>query len=92
MIIKKIRNLLKLPDWAINRWNRQVTQSLSENHEYPTFKEFAVFVSTESEIACNSVTSFHILRAVEPVTEKANLKEIKRNRARVFTTQSNTES
>ncbi len=47
---------------------------------------------TESEIACNPVTSFHILRAAEPVTEKANLKEIKRNRARVFTTQLNTES
>ncbi|XP_042626645.1 uncharacterized protein LOC122147619 [Cyprinus carpio] len=84
--------VLKLPDWAISRWNRQVTQSLSENHEYPTFKEFAAFVSTESEIACNPVTSFHILRAAEPVTEKINLKETKRNRVRVFTTQSNAES
>lgn len=67
-------------------------QSLSENHEYPTFKEFVAFVSTESEIACNPVTSFHILRAAEPVTEKINLKETKRNRVRVFPTQSNTES
>lgn len=77
--------VLKLPDWAISRWN-QVTQSLSENHEYPTFKEFAAFVSTELEIACNPVTSFHILRAAEPASEKANLKETKRNRVRVFTT------
>ncbi|KAI2643117.1 Cortactin-binding protein 2 [Labeo rohita] len=43
----------KLPDWAISRWNRQVTQSLIDDHEYPTFKEFAMFVSTEAEIACN---------------------------------------
>lgn len=49
-------------------------------------KEFAAFVSPESEIACNPVTSFRILHAAEPVTEKANLNETKRNRVRVFST------
>lgn len=53
---------------------------------------FAAFVSTESEIACNPVTSFHILRAAEPTTEKINLKETKGNRVRAFTNLSNTES
>ncbi|XP_067295957.1 uncharacterized protein [Pseudorasbora parva] len=84
--------VLKLPDWAISRWNRLVTQSLSENHEYPSFKKFAAFVSTEAEVACNPVTSFHTLRAAEPLIEKANLKEANRNRVRVFSTQMNTES
>ncbi|KAL0149906.1 hypothetical protein M9458_054789 [Cirrhinus mrigala] len=82
----------KLPDWAISRWNRQVTQSLIDNHEYPTFKEFAMFVSTEAEIACNPVTSFHALRNSELASERINLKETKRSRVQVLVTQSNMES
>ncbi|XP_078020592.1 uncharacterized protein LOC144459802 [Epinephelus lanceolatus] len=38
----------KLPDWAASRWNCQVTQSLNEKQEFPTFKDFASFLSTEA--------------------------------------------
>nr|XP_021336928.1 uncharacterized protein LOC103910029 [Danio rerio]XP_021336929.1 uncharacterized protein LOC103910029 [Danio rerio] len=81
----------KLPDWAISRWNRQVTQSITNNHEYPTFDEFAVFVSTEADVACNPVTSFHALHNSGYTDEKVNMKEVKKNRVRVLATQSNTE-
>ncbi len=82
----------KLPDWAISRWNHQVTQSLTDNREYPTFKEFATFVSTEAEIACNPITSFHALRNSELAVEKVNLKETKRSKVWVLTTQSSIEN
>ncbi len=82
----------KLPDWAISRWNRQVTQSLTDNREYPTFKEFATFVSTEAEIACNPITSFHALRNSELAVEKVNPKETKRSKVWVLTTQSSVEN
>lgn len=76
----------------MGRWNCLVTKCLSENHEDPTFKEFAAFVLTEAEIACNPVTSFHGLHAAESVAEKANLRENKINKVRVLTTQTNIES
>ncbi len=88
MTIKRTKKLVqKLPDWAISRWNRQVTQSLTDNREYPTFKEFATFVSTEAEIACNPITSFHALRNSELAVEKVNPKETKRSKVWVLTTQ-----
>ncbi|XP_065097354.2 uncharacterized protein [Paramisgurnus dabryanus] len=77
----------KLPDWAALRWNRQVTQSLNENQEFPSFKEFARFTSDEAEIACNPITSFHALHSSDSYTEKRNLRDVKRNKASVFTTQ-----
>ena len=77
----------KLPDWTASRWNRQVTQSLNEKQEYPTFKDFASFLSTEAEIACNPITSFHALRSSDLSTEKKDSRDMKRNRASVLTTQ-----
>ncbi|KAI2666545.1 Defensin-like protein 68 [Labeo rohita] len=38
----------KLPDWVASRWNRQVTQALSQNQEFPDCKEFCAFVDYES--------------------------------------------
>lgn len=73
----------KLPDWAALRWNRQVTQSLNENQEFPSFKEFARFTSNEAEIACNPITSFHALRSSDSITEKRNLRDVKKNKASV---------
>lgn len=80
----------KIPDWAVNRWNREVTQALSKTQEFPTFKEFAAFVSAEAEIACNPITSFHALQASESDTEKGIQREVRRNKARVFSTQTET--
>lgn len=64
----------KLPDWAISRWNRQVAQSLCQREESPSFEQFAEFVSTEAEIACNPATSLHTLHFSEGITEKRILK------------------
>lgn len=82
----------KLPDWAALSWNRQVTQSLNENQEFPSFKEFARFTSNEAEIACNPITSFHALRSLDSITEKRNLRDVKKNKASVFTTQTVTDN
>lgn len=77
----------KLPDWAASRWNRQVTQVLSQNQEFPDFKEFCAFVLTEAETACNPVTSYQALHDLSPIVDKLTLKETKRNKAQVFNTQ-----
>ncbi|KAI3351064.1 hypothetical protein L3Q82_005631 [Scortum barcoo] len=76
----------KLPDWAASRWNRQVTQSLNENQEFPSFKDFALFLSTEAEIACNPITSLHALRSSDSSSDKKCLRDTKRNRASVLAT------
>ncbi len=75
----------KLPDWAAARWNRQVTQTLSATQDFPTFQEFAHFMSIEAEVACNPVTSFHALHDSEANKEKHNLK-VSKNKASVFHT------
>lgn len=77
----------KLPDWAASRWNRQVTQTLNEKQEFPSFNDFARFMSTEAEIACNPITSFHALHSLDFSTEKRNPSDMKRNKASVLTTQ-----
>ncbi|KAK0143561.1 hypothetical protein N1851_018301 [Merluccius polli] len=82
------RLVQKLPDWAISRWNRQVTQNLSRNQEFPPFQEFAAFVTLEAEIACNPVTSFYALHAPEASAEKRNLKD-NGGKVRVLSTQTN---
>ena len=92
MTVKRTKKLVqKLPDWAISRWNRQVTQALSQNQEFPTFQEFATLVATEAEIACNPITSFYALRSSDTVMEKRNLKESNGEKVRVFNTQTNSE-
>ena len=60
----------KLPDWAASRWNRQATRSLNDRQEFPSFKDFAIFVSTEAEIACNPITSLYALRSSDSNAEK----------------------
>ena len=81
----------KLLDWAISRWNRRVTQALSQNQEFPTFQEFATLVATETEIACNPITSFYALHSSDTVMEKQNLKDSNGEKVRVFNTQTNSE-
>nr|XP_055051100.1 uncharacterized protein LOC129436861 [Misgurnus anguillicaudatus]XP_055051101.1 uncharacterized protein LOC129436861 [Misgurnus anguillicaudatus] len=78
----------KLPDWIASRWNRQVTVSLMEGKDFPSFKDFAEFMSTEAEIVCNPITSLHALHSRELPSEKVMSKEMRRNKAVVFHTQS----
>lgn len=81
------RLVQKLPDWLASSWNRKVTQTLNESQEFPSFQDFATFISMEAEIACNPITSFSALRSSESTTEKRNLRESKRNKASVLSTQ-----
>ncbi|KAM3872146.1 dynein regulatory complex subunit 4-like [Diretmus argenteus] len=39
--------LVKLPEWITSRWNRHVTEKLDQAKDYPSFKEFASFISKE---------------------------------------------
>ena len=50
----------KLPDGAITSWSRQITDSLDNTAEYPTFVEFAGFVEREARIACHPVASINL--------------------------------
>ncbi len=84
--------LHKLPDWISARWNRQVTKTLMEGGEFPSFSAFASFLSLEAEVACNPVTSIHALRCTETNSDKGNTKEIKRNKASVFNTNTTEQS
>ncbi|XP_070410207.1 uncharacterized protein [Nothobranchius furzeri] len=77
----------KLPDWLTSRWNRLATQSLNEKQEFPSFKEFASFLSTEAEIACNPITSLYALHLSDSSTERRNVRDEKRNKASAFTIQ-----
>ena len=77
----------KVPDWLASRWNRQVTTALMGGKEFPTFEDFANFVSVEAEIACNPVTSLHALHSSNSFQDKRNTKEVKGSKANVFNTQ-----
>lgn len=57
--------LAKLPNWITSRWNCFVTEQLDQDKDYPSFREFASFISKEARIACNPVSSLHALRPVE---------------------------
>lgn len=73
--------LAKLPDWITSRWNRFVTEQLDQDKDYPSFKEFASFISKGARIACNPVSSLHALRL-----EEKSFREIKRPKANTFAT------
>nr|XP_055062625.1 uncharacterized protein LOC129445442 [Misgurnus anguillicaudatus] len=84
--------LHKLPDWINARWNRQVTKTLLEGGEFPSFSAFASFLSLEAEVACNPVTSIHALRYTKTNSDKRYTKEIKGNKASVFNINATVES
>lgn len=80
--------LQKVPDWLAARWNRQVTVTLMNGKDFPSFKDFAQFVAVEAEIACNPVTSSYALHSCSSPYEKRTTKDFKPNRStQVFTTQ-----
>lgn len=77
----------KLPDWIASRWNRQVTKTLMDDKEFPSFHDFVNFMTTEAEIMCNPITSLHALHSCESPYERRMSKETKRSKAIVFKTQ-----
>ena len=77
----------KLPDWAASRWNRKVTEALDSNQEFPSFKDFTVFMAKEARIACNPITSPYANRNSESSTAKGSNRDPKRNKASVLSTQ-----
>ncbi|XP_026015330.1 uncharacterized protein LOC113016608 [Astatotilapia calliptera] len=79
--------ILKLPEWIASHWNRKVTEALKGNKEFPSFKDFAAFMATEAEIACNPITSAYALRSSESSTAKQGSRDPKRNKASVLNTQ-----
>lgn len=46
----------KLPEWAIIRWSRIVSDSV-DSGEYPTFEQFVAFIDKEARVMCNPVFS-----------------------------------
>ena len=82
----------KLPEWIASRWNRQVTLRLTEGKDFPSFKDFAKFMSMEAETACNPVTSFLALHSAESCQDKWSTRVSKRNKASAFNTQTVVES
>lgn len=56
------RMLIKLPEWLVNRWARNVAFYKNRNKAFPPFKEFAEFVRTEADIACDPVTSLESIK------------------------------
>ncbi|XP_041422759.1 uncharacterized protein LOC108719567 isoform X1 [Xenopus laevis] len=74
--------LTKLPEEVASRWNRYVTKQLDQGKNFPSFKEFSVFVNEEAWIACNPVTASYVLKPLE----ERPARETKRARATSFTT------
>ncbi|KAK7882990.1 hypothetical protein WMY93_029164 [Mugilogobius chulae] len=74
--------LTKLPDWITSRWNRYVTEQLDKGKDYPSFYEFASFISKEARIACNPVSSLYALKPPADI----QVREIKRTKANAFVT------
>ena len=49
---KKI--LCKLPDWAVTRWNRAVTDALDSNGMYSPFAAIVAFMMKEARVTNNN--------------------------------------
>lgn len=79
----------KVPDWLAAHWNRQVSMALMEGRDFPTFEDFAKFVSVKAEIACNPITYLHALHSSSSSYFKRNTNETKGNKVSVFSIQTN---
>lgn len=84
---ENLKLIQKLPDWLASSWNRRVTMALMEGKEFPTFEDFTNFVSLETEIACNPITSRYALHSYNSSYDKGYTTETKGNKANVFKTQ-----
>ena len=54
----------KLPDWAIIRWSRIMSESLDCSAEYPTFERFVSFVEKEAKAVCHPVVSVSAVKGL----------------------------
>ena len=52
--------LLKLPDWVVARWGRQVVDWRRKFNTFPPFSEFVKFIQDEAEVSCDRVLSFRV--------------------------------
>ena len=78
--------LQKLPDWIITRWSRIVSIAKKNKSRYPSFAEFANFISEESDIACDPIVSLESLRIV-PEKEKPSTSSKRSAKAATFATE-----
>lgn len=76
--------LQKLPKWLESHWNRQVSEVLMNGRDFPTFADFAKFLSREADMAC---TSLHALHPLDWAHEKGIPREMKGKKSTIFTTQ-----
>ena len=72
--------LLKLPEWIVNRWNRQVAVSRASEQRFPSFNEFMQFMVKEAKIACDPVTSLQALRSEQNYSTERSEKGLKIDR------------
>nr|XP_054594596.1 uncharacterized protein LOC129162115 isoform X1 [Nothobranchius furzeri]XP_054594597.1 uncharacterized protein LOC129162115 isoform X1 [Nothobranchius furzeri] len=76
--------LVKLPDWLTARWNRKVMEMEEENGQFP-FSQFVRFLTRESRIACNPITSLQSLK----LSDKSKQQNVK---VKTLVTRSNEET
>ena len=55
--VENQKMLMKLPEWASIKWNREVQLTLDSKGTYPPFEQFVNFVVKEARIACNPMSS-----------------------------------
>ena len=67
--------LLKLPDWAVMRWNRIVADSSDPVRHYPNFSQFVDFVCKEARIASHPISSPFALHAEKRSESRDHVKE-----------------
>nr|XP_054606831.1 uncharacterized protein LOC129166991 [Nothobranchius furzeri] len=77
--------LAKLPDWLTARWNRKVMEMEEENGQFPSFSQFVRFLTRESKIACNPITSLQSLK----LSDKSKQQNVK---VKTLVTRSNEET
>ena len=66
--------LLKLPDWIVSRWGRKVADIKSSKRRFPNFSEFVRFLSNESDIANDPITSIGSLKGDHFVSKSRDVK------------------
>ena len=76
--------LLKLPDWAVMRWNRIVAESSDAVRHYPNFSQFVDFVCKEAKIASHPISSPFALHADKRSESRDHGKE--NHKVKVFAT------
>ena len=66
--------LLKLPDWIVSRWGPKVADIKSSRRPFPICSEFVKFLSIESDIANDPITSSFGLKCDQFVSKSRDMK------------------